>query len=65
MVPTPGRYDLAILGVSAVLLVFSYVIYPVQFLQIAVWFAIFTMYVGWMAFALRRFVFGEDSAAET
>jgi hypothetical protein len=61
--PSPDRYDLAVVGVSAVLLVVAYVIYPVQFLQIIVWLTIFTIYVGWMALALKRFVFDEEQTA--
>jgi hypothetical protein len=61
--PSLDWYEIAILAASAPLLVFAYVIYPVQFVQIAVWLTIFTMYVGWMAVALKSWVFDESEAS--
>jgi hypothetical protein len=55
-------YEIGILGASVPLLVFAYVVYPVQFVQIAVWLVIFTMYVGWMAAALKGWVFDESGS---
>lgn len=61
--PSLDWYEIAILVASAPLLVFAYVVYPVQFVQIAVWLLIFTMYVGWMAVALKEWVFDESEAS--
>jgi len=56
-------YEITILAASVPLLVFAYVLYPIQFVQIAVWLVIFTMYVGWMAAALKSWVFDESEAS--
>jgi hypothetical protein len=56
-------YESAILAASVPLLVFAYVLYPIQFVQIAVWLVIFTMYVGWMAATLKSWVFDESEVS--
>lgn len=56
--PSPDRADIAVVASSVVLLFFAYVVYPVHIFQVLVWFTIFSIYVGWMAYALHKVAFG-------
>lgn len=58
--PSLDRYDLAVFVTSLVLLFFAYVVFPIQIVKISVWFLVFTLYVGWMAFLLYKWMFDID-----
>lgn len=59
--PSLDPVDAAVIGVSLVLLFFAYVVYPSHVLQVATWFTIFAIYVGWMAHFLKRWIFEGDA----
>lgn len=58
--PSPDRYDLAVLLSTVVLLLVGYVIYPVHIVKISAWFTIFTIYVCYMGFLAYRWTFDGD-----
>lgn len=54
------RYDGIVVLVSLLLLFVGYVVYPVEIVKMSMWFVVFSIYVGWMAYALYRVAFGEE-----
>jgi len=58
--PSLDRFDLAAAAASAGLLVVGYVIFPSRLVQVAVWLTIFTIYVGWMAFFIWKWMYDVD-----
>ena len=55
--PSLDRFDLAAVLAALGLLAFGYLIYPVHFVQVAVWLTIFTISVGWLAFFLWKWMY--------
>jgi hypothetical protein len=58
--PSPDRYDLAVLLSTAVLLLIGYVVYPVHIVKISAWFTIFTIYVCYMGFLAYKWTFDAE-----
>lgn len=59
--PSLDRNDLAVFLVSAILLFFGFVVYPVDPFRILIVFIVFSIYVGWMAYILQKWMFDEPS----
>jgi len=58
--PSPDRYDLAVLLSTVILLLVGYVIYPTQLVRTSAWFTIFTIYVCYMGFLAYRWTYDMD-----
>lgn len=55
-----NRYDGLVILASILLLFVGYVVYPVEIVTVSMWFAVFAIYLGWMAYTLYRFAFDEE-----
>ena len=59
--PSLDRNDLVVVLVSAILLFFGFVVYPVDPFRMLIVFIVFSIYVGWMAYILQKWMFDEPS----
>jgi len=61
--PSPDRYDLAVVGSTIGLLAVGYVIYPTQLVRVSAWFTIFTIYVCYTGYLAYKWTYdAEDSS---
>ncbi len=59
--PSLDRNDLVVVLVSAILLFFGFVVYPVDPFRMLIVFIVFSIYVGWMAYILQKWMFDDPS----
>lgn len=63
--PTPDRYDTAVVVSSVAILIFAYGIYSTHLVRVSAWFTIFTIYVCWMGYAAYKWTFDDEPAENT
>jgi uncharacterized membrane protein YcaP (DUF421 family) len=57
--PSPDRYDLAVLVALGSLFFLAFVVYPVELFQVFVWLVAFTVVLAWVAYVLQKWGFEE------
>lgn len=61
--PALDRYDILVVVVTVILVIIGFVVYPHDPVRIGVVFVIFSIYLGWMAYLLQRWMFPAEEGS--